>query len=198
MKKHKKRLSIPSSKMIAKSTKYAMSIALLLYLILGNRAIKLGNVAKKQELNILSTQIEALHISNRNSSEEIDELYMTETNDRFCSLNFVECEDEQDPYSKPEYRALLQATWRLETGNGTSELWTRFKNPGGIKCGYEYCKYPDTETAWSTLDALLKQYVEKYGYDLESIRNEYCGSHCSSKDLKEFTLIYNEELGKEH
>ena len=47
------------------------------------------------------------------------------------------------------------------------------------------------------LETLLVRYVEKYGYDLEAIRKEYCGEHCGSEDLKVFTEIYNEEKEKQ-
>lgn len=43
----------------------------------------------------------------------------------------------------PKFEALVNATWRIETGNGTSTLWTDFNNAGGIKDFYtgEYVRY---------------------------------------------------------
>lgn len=48
------------------------------------------------------------------------------------------------------------------------------------------------------LETLLKLYVEKFDYDLEAIRNKYCGTHCGEQDLIEFTKIYKEELNALH
>lgn len=47
----------------------------------------------------------------------------------------------------------------------------------------------------TALTELLKDYVEKYDYDLKSIRQRYCGPSCGEQDLITFTEIYNEEMG---
>lgn len=47
-----------------------------------------------------------------------------------------------------------------------------------------------------TLESLLKRYVDKYGYDLDAIRKEYCGAHCGPADLIEFKAIWNEEMNR--
>lgn len=95
------------------------------------------------------------------------------------------------------FDTLVATTWRIETGNGTSTLWTEYNNAGGIKCGNEYCTYPTQEQGYKSLETLLRGYVDKYGYDLKAIRERYCGIHCGSKDLIEFTKIFKEELQKD-
>lgn len=92
-----------------------------------------------------------------------------------------------------EFNALVSATFRLETGNGSSYLWTEHNNAGGIKCGVEYCSYSSKSEGMVSLAQLLERYVDKYGYDLEAIRYEYCGSHCGDGDLQTFTEIFNQE-----
>lgn len=87
----------------------------------------------------------------------------------------------------------MNATWRIETGNGTSALWQNYNNAGGIKCGNDYCRYKNKEHGYNELKELLLRYRKKYGFDLEAIRYEYCGSHCGEKDLQVFTEIFNEE-----
>ena len=89
------------------------------------------------------------------------------------------------------------ATWRLETGNGTSNLWLNSFNAGGIKCGDSYCQYDNEEHGMSILKDILIDYVNVYGYDLKSIRQRYCGIHCGDSDLITFTEIFNEELTKQ-
>lgn len=105
-----------------------------------------------------------------------------------------EVEEVEEP--DPRWIALVNATWRLETGNGTSFMWVEHNNAGGIKCGVDYCSYESEEQGRESLESLLVAYVDDYGYDLESIRLEYCGSHCGIEDLNIFTQIYNEELNK--
>ena len=90
------------------------------------------------------------------------------------------------------FEALVQATWRLETGNGTSSLWLTQNNAGGIKCGSTYCRYPTEQAGLEALKTLLARYVEKYGYDLEAIRSIYS----ESNDTDLFRQIYLEEGGQ--
>ena len=89
------------------------------------------------------------------------------------------------------FEALAKATWRLETGNGTSRLWLTQNNAGGIKCGRTYCSYPTEQAGLQALKTLLYRYVEKYGYDLEAIRSVYS----ESNDTDLFRQIYIEEGG---
>lgn len=91
----------------------------------------------------------------------------------------------------------MNATWRLETGNGTSPLWVEHRNAGGIKCGSDaYCSYASIESGWQSLEELLAVYVDTFGYDLAAIREVYC-YQCGDSDLNAFTQIFYEELEKE-
>lgn len=51
------------------------------------------------------------------------------------------------------------ATWILETGNGTSDLWLNHNNPAGITCGVDYCSYESQEQGLQAMFALLRHYV---------------------------------------
>lgn len=93
-----------------------------------------------------------------------------------------------------EYEALVAATFRLETGNGTSAMWQKNYNAGGIKCGIEYCTYSSEQEGLQALRNLLDRYVEEFGYNFEAIRNKYC--QCGPEDYPKFMQIYNEELNK--
>ena len=92
------------------------------------------------------------------------------------------------------FEALVQATWRLETGNGTSALWASCNNAGGIKQGFEYKCYPTQEQGVEALRGLLVWYVDRFGYDFKAIRDLYC--QCGEQDYYNFMQIYNEELSK--
>ena len=94
-----------------------------------------------------------------------------------------------------EWVALVSATWRYETGNGKSRLWTKWNNAGGIKCGSEYCTYDSKESGMEALENLLQGYVEKYGYDFRAIRERYC--QCGPEDYDKFMQIYYEEYSAE-
>lgn len=89
------------------------------------------------------------------------------------------------------FEALVRATWRLETGNGTSRLWLTQNNAGGVKCGKEYCSYQTKEAGLEALKTLLSRYVDNFGYDLEAIRSVYS----ESNDTELFRQIYLEEGG---
>ena len=99
---------------------------------------------------------------------------------------------EEDPDIR--YEALVTATFRLETGNGTSRMWRENFNAGGIKCGGKYCTYSSEEEGLAALRNLLNKYVEEFGYDLKGIRDKYC--QCGPEDLPKFKGIYYEELNK--
>lgn len=93
------------------------------------------------------------------------------------------------------WTALKTATWRLETGNGTSRLWLENNNAGGIKCGSQYCKYDSQETGQKALDKLLRTYVQKYSFNIREIRYIYSGN--TPNDFENFMLVFKEELRNE-
>lgn len=136
--------------------------------------IKQENIELRQELELLE--------------KENYKLNFEKSLERTCGLEVVECENDW------KFEALVSATFRLETGNGKSTLWLDYNNAGGIKCGSEYCRYESEEQGYNALETLLKRYVEKYEYNLRDIRKEYCGIHCSEKDLIEFEKIFDEEV----
>lgn len=98
-----------------------------------------------------------------------------------------------------EWRALVIATWRLETGNGSSYLWKHHFNAGGIKNNdNEYKSYSNEERGLNDLKTLLRRYVNKYGYDIKKIRSIYCPTTekgCEG-DYEKFIEIYEGELRK--
>lgn len=51
------------------------------------------------------------------------------------------------------------ATWILETGNGSSKMWTQHNNPAGIKCGKDYCSYPSKDAGLAQMFNILDQYT---------------------------------------
>ena len=101
-----------------------------------------------------------------------------------------------NPWTSKGFNAITKATWRIETGNGTSILRNDYNNAGGIKCGAEYCVYPTKEQGYIELEMLVMRYYLKYGTDFKSWREEYCGLHCGEQDLNTFIEIYNEEMEK--
>lgn len=88
----------------------------------------------------------------------------------------------------------MRATFRLETGNGTSSLWLKNNNAGGIKCGDMYCSYPTKKIGMRALRELLKNYVEKYGFNYKQIRKIYC--ECGEEDYYKFMKILEEKKEK--
>lgn len=123
--------------------------------------------------------------------EDINQIQFEKSFERTCQLEVIDCEFEW------KAKALVSATFRLETGNGKSEVWLQNNNAGGIKCGNEYCSYQTKEQGYKALETLINQYIKKHGFDLSAIRYEYCGSHCGIEDLIEFEKIYQEELNNE-
>lgn len=101
-------------------------------------------------------------------------------------------EDKLEPEIDTNFEALVMATWRLETGNGTSRLWLTYNNPGGVKCGSEYCRYSSKEQGLQSLRTLLTKYVDRFGYDFEAIRSVYS----ESDDTQLFRQIFYEEKEK--
>lgn len=83
-------------------------------------------------------------------------------------------------------------------------MWVYSFNAGGIKCnGDEYdCTldgfkvFRNEQEGMEQLENLLNDYVDKYGYDLKSIRDRYCQCEYGYGDLELFTELYNIELEK--
>lgn len=93
-----------------------------------------------------------------------------------------------------ELELFARAIFRLETGNGTSSLWKIHNNPGGIKCGSEYCSYSSKEEGMNSLKQLLKWYHNKFGTDYKSATDLYC--QCGEDYYPLFKKIYEEEKKK--
>lgn len=70
-----------------------------------------------------------------------------------------------------------------------------YNNPGGIKCGSEYCFYDSQKLGLESLNSLLFEYWELYDMDIKAIRERYC--QCGDDDFQKFMEIYHEELKKE-
>ena len=101
-----------------------------------------------------------------------------------------------------QFEALVNATFNLETGYGTSDLWVYNNNAGGYKCNgspNEQCtqdNYRIFDAKYESILALrelLIDYVNTYGYDLQAIRSRYC-ENCGESDLNTFTELYYKEL----
>lgn len=113
-----------------------------------------------------------------------------------------EPEESYSKYDSLEFHALIRATFRYETGNGTSSMWVNMNNPGGLKCNGpgQQCSadgYRFFESKKAGLDEkvrLLEGYVDRYGYDFRTIREVYC--QCGPEDYYKFMDIYNEEYGQ--
>ena len=105
-------------------------------------------------------------------------------------------EDVEDvPLVDVQFEALVRATWRLETGNGTSPMWLNNNNPGGIKLNGVYHTFSSKEEGYQYMRDLLQyNYVDVYGYDIKAIRDVYC--QCGPDDYPKFMQIYEEELNK--
>ncbi len=182
MGKHKKRK-------LGSSPKVLFSVFIIALLLTGFQSLK--NTKKSNET--LSNQIletkEEIKVLKSKVDELRNDLVYEPNESPICGLSSVEC----NPWRDQRFEALVIATWRLETGNGTSLLWLNSNNPGGIKCGLEYCSYQTQEEGMRALETLLEWYVDEYAYNLEEIRYKYCGQHCGSEDLKTFTEIFNQE-----
>lgn len=110
--------------------------------------------------------------------------------------NRVKEENEQLKFELAQWTALVNATFDVETGNGTSYLWKHHFNAGGIKLtDTEYRSYANEEEGLKVLKSLLREYVETYGYNLKSIRARYC-YQCGEQDLQTFTELFIEHGGK--
>lgn len=77
------------------------------------------------------------------------------------------------------------ATWILETGNGTSELWLTSNNPAGITCGIEYCTYGSQEQGLQAMFSLIRHYVNELGRNtVESVRELWSESDDAESIIK--------------
>lgn len=144
--------------------------------------IKLKNKIEevKDEIELLEEDIEDLIVEN-------EELLNKKIDEEKLALEIKQVEENK-------WKAFVSATFRLETGNSSSSLWLNRNNPGGIKCGSEYCYYDSPEQGMSALKSLLEHYVNKYGYDFEKIRSIYAPNQ--PEDYPKFITIYNEEYNE--
>lgn len=90
-----------------------------------------------------------------------------------------------------EIEIFKRTIFRLETGNGTSYLWIYKNNPGGIKCGVDYCTYSTPDDGMKSLDSLIRLYYRDYGKDYKAATDRYC--QCGEEYYPLFMEIYNEE-----
>ena len=107
---------------------------------------------------------------------------------------------EELPEIDYEFEALVNTTFKLETGHGKSNLWVKHNNPGGIRCLEQPCTYDGwqiyetPEEGMNAMRTLLrKYYVDIFGMDLKAIRKKYCPP-CSDKEFNEFKYMYDKEL----
>lgn len=103
------------------------------------------------EINITLDQIDK---NIEELEEEINQIQFEKSFERTCQLEVIDCEFEW------KAKALVSATFRLETGNGKSSLWQQNNNAGGIKCGNEYMfSYQSKEQGYKALETLINQYI---------------------------------------
>lgn len=100
----------------------------------------------------------------------------------------------EEPERDLQWEAFVSATFRLETGNGTSSLWLNGNNPGGMRCSGDWCRYDSPEEGLDHLHRLLQQYVDEFGYDFKAIRNKYAPNQ--PEDYGRFMSVYYEEINK--
>jgi hypothetical protein len=164
--------------------KLIVVLAILILLLLAKLT-----VAENQYLELENNHIELIEELN-NKETELNNI-KNELETLEYTLDEIEKEDN-------EWIALVDATFRLETGNGTSNLWLNYNNAGGIKCGNVYCVYDTKENGLQALKTLLERYIIEFGYDIKSIRNKYCPIYDKGciDDYENFKEIYNEELEK--
>lgn len=77
------------------------------------------------------------------------------------------------------------ATWILETGNGTSELWLTSNNPAGITCGVDYCTYESQKQGLQAMFSLLRYYVSELDRNtVDSVRELWSESDDAESIVK--------------
>lgn len=101
---------------------------------------------------------------------------------------------EENKQRDTELELFTRTIFRLETGNGTSQLWVLNNNPGGIKCGEDYCSYPTKEQGMDALRNLLKWYHKEFGTDYKAATDLYC--QCGEDYYPLFNRIFEEEKEK--
>jgi len=139
----------------------------------------------------------------KNQIKELEAVYELQINKLNDSVNWLEKKNdslidriEELEEQLPKWIAFNNATWRVETGNGTSELWLRNNNAGGMRTNGEWHKYDRQEDGLEAMSNLLATYVNELGYNFKAIRYKYCGAHCGDVDYNSFMRIYNEEINK--
>ncbi|MFV0382350.1 MAG: glucosaminidase domain-containing protein [Breznakia sp.] len=83
------------------------------------------------------------------------------------------------------------ATWALETGYGTSDLWTEHNNPAGIKCGIEYCSYINEEEGYEAMFELLSEYTDCNLLTVDQVRSVWS----ETEDSEQIVSIWINVLG---
>lgn len=99
-------------------------------------------------------------------------------------------------YEDSYLKALINATFIYETGNGTSEIWGFNNNAGGIKGYYsgEYLYYESKTHGLTHLESLLKEkYINTHGYDVVAIRKAYDPVY-TEQQLEDFVSIFKIEF----
>lgn len=167
----------------SKLTTVALIILCLILYIFGQSITRTNNKLQ-QQLNEVSTELFELREYNNKLINDIETFELT----------IKELQENK-------WRALVIATFRIETGNGTSYLWNQHSNAGGIKnYNNEYKSYDSKKDGLEALETLLQRYVDLYGYDIKKIRSIYCpvsDSGCLG-DYEKFIEIYKEELWNEY
>lgn len=86
------------------------------------------------------------------------------------------------------------ATWILETGNGTSDLWLTSNNPAGITCGIDYCAYDSQEHGLKAMFQLIRYYINEIGRNtVASVRELWSESDDADRIVEIMEEILNEK-----
>lgn len=183
---------------MSKNIKICLVFVLLIWFIGVSASIEY-----EKEIEAKQNEIEELKLEIKRLEKEIETISYEEILPNFVSF---EVEEEEEVIEEVEiveevidreWLALVSATFRLETGNGTSNMWVNHYNAGGIKCwngNNDYCSYESEEEGLQALESLLESYVRDFGYDFKAIRNKY--NPGDGQDYERFMVIYYEELNK--
>lgn len=82
------------------------------------------------------------------------------------------------------------ATFALETGYGTSDLWVYHNNPAGITCGVNYCSYSSQEEGYRAMFDLLSSYTDCNLRTVDQVRERWS----ETDDSWQIVSIWNEIL----
>lgn len=88
------------------------------------------------------------------------------------------------------------ATWALETGYGTSELWRNYNNPAGIiklDGSGEYQTYATEEEGLKAMFELIKHYCDSGNCTVEGIRSRWSEAEDTEKIIKIWKELIQEE-----